>query len=522
MHDAVFIGSGHNNLVAAIILAKAGWKVIVLEQADDVGGAIRTAELTLPGFRHDFMSNTHVLFRASPFYQDWQSRLEDHGLAYVAPAVPVASLFPDGDAVYMREDIEGTKESLARQSAEDAEGWQKLYDLYEMSKDLFLTLFTSPLPSLSTMTAIAGPRLRLGASGNMEFFQMLTLPVRRFVENYFRTEKPKAWLAPWALHLTHSPETAGGGVFTWLVLGMTQDPAVKEAIPQGGGGGLTQALASLLAELGGEVRVGSRVAKIIVRGNMARGVKLADGTEIRADRAVVAGTSPTRLFLDLVGEDKLPAEFVGRLLRYRYGLPVVKLDFALSKPPEWKAGGDSAKALLLHLSPGLDAMSEAYNQALRGYLPETPLLIVTQPTVIDPSRAPEGKHILWVVARVPYEVKGDAGRRIAPRPWGLMKERVADRITGVLEDYAPGFKETILARNIFSPEDLEELNPNLVHGDVGSGSVEFDQSYVFRPMPGWSRYLTPIRRLFLCGAATHPGPGITGMSGGIVGRMLAK
>lgn len=187
---------------------------------------------------------------------------------------------------------------------------------------------------------------------------------------------------------------------------------------------------------------------------------------------------------------------------------------------EWKAGEQASRAGVVHLSSGVDAISLAHNQALRGYLPEDPLVIVSHPTVADPGRAPEGRHVLWAVVRVPGTVRGDAACRMAPRTWRHLKERFADRITDIIEDYAPGFRARILARHVQSPEDLEAANPNLVGGDVACGSVDIDQSYAFRPIPGWSRHATPIGRLYLNSAAAHPGPGVHGMSGYVLARML--
>lgn len=522
MYDAILIGSGHNNLFAGVLLAEAGWKVAVFEQAEDVGGAVRTWESTLPGFRHDAFSNTHILIFISPYFRRLRPELEEHGLRYLSYPVPIASVYEDGDAVWMCQDREGTCESLGRQSGADAEGWRRLMDLYEDTRESFVRLLSSPVPSLSSVVSLAGPRLRLGARGNMEFAQMLILPARLFADFFFQTRKAKAWFLPWALHLPHSPESAGGGVFDWLVMATAQHSQGGLAVPAGGSGGLTAALASLLRSRGGEIRTAARVARIIIKGRTARGVVLADGTEVRAERAIIAGTAPTKLFLDLVGPEHFPDEFVQRLERYRYDLPVVKVDYALSRPVEWRAPAEVGQAGLVHISPSVDDMSLAYNQALRGYLPEAPLLIISQPTVVDPSRAPRGRHTLWVVARVPYEVKGDAAGRIPTGPWKEMKERFADRLTDMIENHAPGFRDSVLARHVVSPEDLETLNPNLVRGDVGAGSVQLHQSYVFRPLPGWSRYTTPIRRLYLDGAATHPGPGIAGMSGGIVAGLLVR
>lgn len=523
VYDAVLIGAGHNALTAGILLTKAGWRVGIFERGQDVGGAIRTAEWTLPGYRHDALANTHVFILISPFYRQMRAELEKYGLKYLRFPVPLASVFPDGDAVCMHRDLEQTLGSLGKQSAADADGWRFLYDLYKRYQETFVALFSSPLPSVRALAGLIRPRLGLGPRGTVEFAQMLIMSAGDFAGRHFSTAKARAWFVPWALHPDHSPETAGGGALSWIVLGTSQDPGAGLAIPEGGSGALTAALASLLRSLGGEIHLGQEVVRILLRGRTAQGVELAGGTRVKANRAVVAGLAPTKLFLDLVGEGHLPGAFLELVRRYRYGLSVVKIDYALDRAPAWIAGDEVGRAGNLHLASGVDSMSHAHNQALRGYLPDEPLLIVSQPTVLDPTRAPPGKHTLWVVVRsVPHLVKGDSRGEIQPGPWDRIKDRFADRVTGLLEGYAPGFRASVLGRCVLSPDDLERLNPNLVRGDVAAGSMLLDQSYLFRPFPGWSRGQTPIRRLYLTGAATHPGLGISTNPGYITARLLLR
>lgn len=522
-YDAILIGAGHNALTAGVMLAKAGWKVAVFERAGEVGGAVRTAELTLPGFRHDLFSNTHAFVFISPFYRKMADELREHGLRYVKSRIPVASLFPDGDSVLMYDDLKLTLANLERQSAADAEGWKFLYDLYEKLRENFATLFSSPVPSLAAMRGLAGPRMRLGPKGNLQFVHMLALSARRFADQYFRTDKAKAWFVPWSCHPDFSPESEGSGAFAWVIMGVGQDPEAGMAVPVGGSGNFTRALASLLSSYGGEVHTKAEVDRVILSDGLARGVELADGTRVMADRAVIAGVAPTNLYRRLIGEEHLTPEFARLVTRYRYGLPVLKVDYALSRLPEWAAGEELKQAGLVHLNSSVDQISRAYNQALRGYLPGEPLLIVGQPTAVDPTRAPEGKHILWVIVRsVPYEIAGDADREISPASWDRVKERYADRVADTIERFAPGFKDSILGQHVMSPVDMERENPNLVQGDIGSGSTHLDQSYVFRPFPGWSNYRTPFRRLWLTGASTHPGVGVSTNPGYIVANLLLR
>ncbi|MDQ7793334.1 MAG: NAD(P)/FAD-dependent oxidoreductase [bacterium] len=518
-YDAILIGSGHNALAAAVVLARAGWKVVVFEQAREVGGGVRTAEWTLPGFHHDSFANRHLLIFLTSFYRQFAPQLRRHGLRYLRFDLPAATLFPDGDLVALHRDLSHTLASLTRQSAADADGWRRLYRLYSNLRAGISALLNSPVPAAGSLQALANARLRLGSRGNVDFAHLMTMSVRDMADRFFTQEKAKAWFAPWAFHADHTPETAGGAVLAWIALAAAQDPRAGLAIPEGGSGRLTQALAALLQSLGGEVRTGTRVTRILLRGTTACGVELSGGARVVARRAVVAGVPPTHLFLDLIGEDLLPPGF-GRLVRaYRYGPSVVKLDFALSCRPAWIAA-EAGEAGNLHLTRSVDDISLACNQALRGYLPEEPLLLVSQPTVVDPGRAPPGRHVLWVEARsVPFAVAGDAAGVIPPGPWERIKEPFADRVA-LLETYAPGFRQCILARNVLSPADLERLNPNFVRGDAGAGSHLLDQFYLFRPLPGWSRFRTPFRRLYMTGASTHPGIGVSCASGHAVARML--
>lgn len=521
MYDAILIGSGHNCLVAATLLAKAGWKVGVFEQGEAIGGAIRTEEYTIPGFKHDVGAAAHVFFLISPFYNQMRDELEKHGLRYRFFPTPMACVFPDGSTLCLHRDLEATLDSLGRECADDAAAWKMLFDLYKKLAPDIVTLFSSPLPSVAAMTALGGARMKLGPERSLELARMAVMSPRAFASRFFRSSKVQSWFATWAGHSGHGPDTAGGGFLSWITMGASQDRESGLAVPEGGSGQLTLALASLVRSLGGEIRTGARVTRVIVDNNTAKGVELADGTRVEAHRAIIAGVAPTSLFGDLVDEKHLPTILLDQVRRYRYGVSVFKIDLALDRPPEWKAGQPVGQAGIVHLSCTMNGMARAYTQAAEGLLPTEPLIIVGQMGVADPSRAPRGKATLWVIApAAPYEVSGDAAGKLAARSWEHLKERYADRIVDIIDGYAPGLKQSVLARRVMSPEDIQEMNPNLVAGDASAGSVHLDQLYVFRPVPNCSRYATPIGRLYLTGASTHPGSGVGGFSGYIVAKML--
>jgi len=523
MLDGVLVGGGHNNLVAGIYLARAGWKVAIFEREHQIGGCLRTEEVTAPGFRHDLLSGFHNLIFLSPAYRQLRADLEQHGLTYIRAEIPSASLFPDGETACLYGDLERTQASVGRHSAADACACKELFSIWRQVRDGLAGILSSPPPSLSGALKALGIRSSLGPRGTMQLLRMLLLSPRDLAAYWFENPRVRAWFVPKARHTDAGPETAGGGVAAWLYMCLGMDPQAGIATPAGGANRLPQALAGLFRSLGGQIHTGQEVRRIVVRRGTAAGVQLSDGTVVEAGRAVIASLAPTRLFLELVGSDRLPPEFVSMVLKYRYGLSLLKIDLALGDRPEWIGGHETAQAAAIHLAPSVDHVSQAYNEALRGYLPREPLVVVGQHSVLDPDRAPPGKHVLWILARpVPYEVKGDAAGQIAGQAWDRIKEAYADRVIEILSRYCPNLKQDMLGRHVLSPVDLERLNPNLVRGDIGSGSFHLDQALLFRPLPGWSRYRTPIRRLYLTGAATHPGPGIIGNSGYALARMLTR
>lgn len=521
VYDAVLIGSGHNNLVAAVLLAEAGWKVLVLEAVDRFGGAVATDELTCPGLPHDSFSTFHVRFAASPFYAQWRSRLERHGLRYRTSPVQVAAVFPDGTGLALYRRLNRTVSALGRESRRDGAAWHELVRLYRRVAPELQAVTNRPIPSGSTALGAFGTRLKLGTQDTALLQQLTTSSLDAFTRRHFESEKSRAWFAGWAGQADHNPYTAGGAAVSWQYLALAQDPGTGVAVPEGGSGRLADALVAELRARGGEARAGAPVARVVIRGRTAYGVALADGSDIPARRAVIAGVAPGSLFGGLVPAELLPPGFARLVRGFRPGLPVFKLDLALDRPPEWRAGPAVAEATVVHVLPSLAHLGRVYQQAADGLLPDEPMLAVGQPAAADPTRTASGRTPLWVMVRsVPGRIVGDAAGRIAPGTWDQVKDRFADRIIGLLERYAPGLEAALAGRHLMSPVDLESRNVNLIGGDPLAGSMHLDQMGPFRPFPGWSRYRTPVRRLFLCGASTHPGAGVTGSSGYALARML--
>jgi phytoene dehydrogenase-like protein len=321
------------------------------------------------------------------------------------------------------------------------------------------------------------------------------------------------------LHLDFGPDVAGGAVFPYLESMANQNFGM--VIGQGGADTIIKAMVGVIEASNGKVRCSAEVAQILQSGGKATGVRLADGTEITAKRAVIANTHPSILANRLVsGIDKGFAASAGK---FRPGPGAMMIHLAMDSLPDWSASEEMRTFAYVHLAPNYDVMSAVYHEAMSGLLPREPVLVVGQPTALDPSRAPDGKHVLWVQVRVvPYEIKGDASGSITARHWDEAKQTYADRVLDLIERYAPGTRGKILASSVLSPLDLERANPNLVRGDSLSGSHHLDQNFLFRPAGGWSRYRTPVKDLFMVGASTWPGAGTGVGSGYMLAKMLAR
>ncbi|MCI0526977.1 MAG: NAD(P)/FAD-dependent oxidoreductase [Nitrospira sp.] len=339
------------------------------------------------------------------------------------------------------------------------------------------------------------------------------------MDSHFESDKVKSLFAAWGKHLDFSPDVAGGALICYLET-MT-DHLNGMVIGKGGAVNLINSLVRLYQSLGGELCCESEVIEVRVSGGKATGVKLATGEVISASKAVIANLAPTELFGRLISAHNLPDRFNRMVARYRYGPGTMMIHLALKALPDWLAGEELKQYIYVHIAPYVKDMTKAYNEALSGLLPDSPVLVVGQPTVVDPSRAPEGKHILWIQVRaLPAHIYGDARREINGSDWDQVKEFYADRIMEKLANYAPDIREKTLARSVFSPKDLERENPNLVGGDNLCGSHHLYQNYFFRPFPGWSRYKTPINKLYIVGAGTWPGAGVGAGSGRLLGKML--
>ena len=520
-YDAIIVGAGHNGLTTAAYLAKAGWRVLVLERNDQVGGAVRSGEATLPGFTHDLYSMNQNLFLGSPVYQELKEALERHGLRYRVSDKPYCNVFPDGSSLRVYTDVDKTLSHLREHNAGDADGFERLYEHFKAFQKALLPLYYTELPSLKAGGVLTNAVRKIGMEEVLELGRLVLSSTRELGEAFFETEEMRALVATWGMHLDFGPDVSGGAQFP--LLEVFSDMEEGMAIAEGGASKMPEALVGIIREHGGEVRTNADVARVLTQNGKATGVELAGGEQLHAERAVVANLTPTLLFERLLPEEPLPDGFRRRVKRYSYGPGTMMVHLALKAKPRWAAGEEISEFAYVHIPPYVDDLAQTYTDSLNGQLPESPLLIVGQPTAFDKSRTPGDEHILWIQVRtLPFDIKGDAAGHLAPGTWDDLKEPYADRVMAKLEHYAPGIQDLVLARTVYSPADLEAHNPNLHHGDSVAGSHHLKQNFLFRPLPGWSTYKMPVENLLMVGASTWPGGGTNAGSGYLAAQDLLK
>ena len=526
--DAVLVGSGINTLTAAALLARDGWGVCVLERSNRLGGAIRTeADYTLPGFTHEVLSSWHPLFTGSAAYAELGDELHRRGLEYVNTELPTATAFPDGRAMFLRTTMDANVAEFDRFAEGDGAAWQRQFEEFMANADLSFGVLGTELWSAGGLGLGQKMLRRFGRHGLLQFAGHALSTCRDWTTATFRAPEAHGLLAPWVLHTGLGPDNAVSGFMTQVIACAVQLGGMP--VPVGGGTRLVDALAGIVRDAGGELRTGAEVVRITVSGGRATGVALADGETVDATRAVVAGVTPTQLYGSLLRPSDVPADVRDAAGRYRYGRAGMQIHLALDEPPRWKGpeADRLARTAIVHVTPGLDGVSRAVNEAERGLLPAEATIVAGQPCAVDPSRAPDGKWIVWIqLQELPAgPVRGDAAGEIDVRDgtWtDDLREAYADRIVARLRDSIENLGSATLARKVLSPADLETLNCNLVAGDIYAGSCALDQNLVWRPFASAPGHRTTVDDLWHVGASTHPGPGLGAGSGYLVAKELTK
>ncbi len=514
-YDAVFIGAGHNSLASALHLAASGWKVALFEQAAVAGGAVKSGAYTLPGFQHDWAAMNLSLFAGSPFMKAYGAELARHGLEFAPVSNPFASVFPDGSWCGVSTDAAATRARIAELSQTDAATWSRLTDSFATEAPHLFGLLGARM-KLRALAYFGFKTLRAkGLGGTLDMTRFLLQSPRQWLTQTFESPKVQAMLGAWGMHLDFAPDAAGGALFPYLE-GMAGQ-AFGMVLGKGGADTIIRALVAAIEARGGHIETSQTVTGILHSGGKASGIVLADGREITARRAVIANVAP-RALPHLTGTT---SDFDTKLTAFTHAPGTMMVHLALSGLPDWKAGNDLKSFAYVHIAPSLDQMARTYQQAQAGLLPEEPILVVGQPTTVDPSRAPAGQHTLWLQIRMaPGTIRGDAKGEIAAKDWTQAAEPFAQRALDILEAYAPGTQAKILAKRIVPPTELESDNPNLVGGDQICGSHHLAQNFLFRPVRGYADGSTPIQNLHLTGAAVWPGAGLGAGSGYLLAQKL--
>jgi len=518
--DAVIIGGGHNGLVTAFYLAKAGYKPLVIERRSQVGGAAITAEFH-PGFRCSILAHNAGPLRPE-IVRDMQ--LEKHGLKSIRPDVAAVSLSPDGRALTLYNDAKRSAEEIGKFSQKDASKYGEFeQSLAKVGKVIGDALALAPPnidnPSKGDLWGMLQTGRSIRKLGKKDMYRLLRwgpMAVADLVAEYFDTELLRATIAARGIFGTFlGPWSAGSSLVLLIRAAGDAHPAGSACFAEGGMGAITQAMASAAQKAGAEIRAGVEVIEVSVGNGVARGVVLSNGEEISA-KAIISNADPKRTLLKLVDPVHLSPDFVMKLQHYRMPGTVAKVNLALSGLPSFTALRGDGSALIgrIQIGPEIDYLERAFDESKYGNFSKQPYLEVVIPSLTDPSMAPEGKHVMSIYMQyAPFKLKnGD---------WESQRVALGDTVVKTLTRYAPNLPELILTHQIITPQDLEETY-GLTGGHIFHGELALDQFFTMRPLLDWARYATPIENLYLCGSGTHPGAGLTGGSGANAAREILK
>jgi phytoene dehydrogenase-like protein len=523
-YDAVLVGSGVNSLACGALLARAGWRVCVLERNDWLGGAVHTAEITEPGYHHDVFSAWHPLWVGGAAHAQLGEELGACGLEYLNTEHPTATAFPNGEASFLLRSVDANAEEFERHGSGDGQAWRDTLAEFFPNADLAFGVLGTELWGTAGLAFGLKALRRIGRGGLASFTGDLLLSSRDWLERTFASAGVHGLLAPWVLHTGLGPDAATSGFMTQVIAVAVQEGGMP--VPRGGGARLADALVQLIRDHGGVCETGRDVERVLVQRGRAVGVRLAGGDTVTAERALIAGVTPTQLYGRLVAEEDVSEQVREGARRFRYGRAEMQIHYALSEPPRWEGDARLGRTAIVHVTPGLDGVSRAVNEADRGLLPAEATIVCGQPLTVDESRAPEGKGILWIqLQELPRVLKGDAAGELdtGEGSWNDdLRERYADRIQERLARHIPNLESSIVKRVALGPHDLERMNVNLHQGDPYGGALSLDQNFLWRPFPRSPGHATAVERLYHIGASTWPGPGLGAGSGTLVAQELLK
>src|SRR5881296_1555975 len=499
-YDAIIIGAGHNGLTCACYLARAGLKVLVLEQYHTVGGMTVTEEETLPGFWSDIHASGYQLANLSPVPHEL-GLLDRYEL--IEPEIPFSHAFPNGDIISVHRDIGKTVGDIAYYSRKDAETWRVLMKRFLAQRDAITASMFSPPPSFPVAAADFA-----AAPTGMDAYRFSMQSVRSWANQTFEAEATKTLFGSFATFLGASPDDAGGAELGWLFASVLQNAGNN--LVKGGMNRVTLALAEDLQAHGGEIRTSVLVQKILGDAKRATAVRLASGEEIPAGQLIVSNVDPGHRVIDLFGAGMVGRAIVDKMQRYEWGDSVFVMFVALESPINYKAGPAARQSAHVHLSePSLDFFAQVYLQCRGGALPSAPMIVSWNDSAVDSSRAPAGKALMkFVVLSVPYVITDDATGTVPGRTWDEVREPYADYLIDLITgNYIPDLKAKILKRVAHSPVDISRKIVSAVRGTLGQGAFLPYQTGSLRPIPELGHYKTPVPNVYLCSSGSHPGPG---------------
>ncbi len=510
MEDALVIGAGHNGLVAANVLADAGWSVEVLEATSTPGGAVRSGEFVEPGYTSDFCSAFYPMTALSPAIGALD--LEAYGLRWCHAPLVLAHPALDGTCPIISRDPDETAASLSSFSASDADAWDRLYQRWIDLGPGIVPAMLGPFPPVKALGSLIK---RVHLRDAPELMRFALLPVRRMGEEEFTSEQARRLIAGSALHADFTPESTLSGFFGWLMCAAGQQ--VGFPMPAGGAQSIITALVDRLRSKGGRLRCNAPVNEVVVRHGRAVGVRLSDGQEVGASRAVLADVNAPVLYQSLVAAEHLPERVLDAIQRFDWDYSTFKVDWTLNGSIPWSSP-QARQAGTIHVSEDVDHLSLCTTGLDRGVIAAEPFLLVGQHGLADPSRQPPGHDTAWAYTHVPRQVRGDAGGALTGS-WDTREGEVfADRIEAQIERLAPGFGALIRRRHITAPPTFERENPNLVGAAIQGGTEQLHQQLIFRPIPGTGRPGTPVPGLFLASSSAHPGGAVHGACGANAAR----
>jgi phytoene dehydrogenase-like protein len=519
--DVVIIGGGHNGLVTAFYLAKAGFKPLVLERRDLVGGAAITEEFH-PGFRCSTLAHSAGPLRPE-IVRDME--LAQHGLKLITSEVSATALSPDGRALVLYDDAKRSAQEINNFSPKDSARYLEFQEsLQKIGRVIGEALKLSPPniddPSRSDLWGMLQTGRALRKLGKKDMYRVLRwgpMAVADLVAEFFETELLRATVAARGIFGTFLGPWSAGSSLVLLIRGAGDShPAGSACFAVGGMGAVTQAMAAAARKAGAQIRTGADVTEVRIKNGIANGVVLSNGEEI-GSQAVISNADPKRTLLKLVDPTHLAPDFVMKLQHYRMPGTVAKVNLALSGLPTFTAlnnGNGNALRGRIHIGPEIDYLERAFDESKYGNFSPHPYLEIAIPSLTDPSLAPDGKHVMSIyVQYAPFKLKGT--------DWKNQRNSFGDTVVKTLSEYAPGLPNLVLDRQIITPQDLEDTY-GLTGGHIFHGELALDQFFTMRPLLDWARYRTPIQNLYLCGSGTHPGAGLTGGSGANAAREILK